>query len=139
MKQYILKIDASFSQDQLTSDDLFIFNILKIQWVGQLIGTKAYYGKQLILCLIDADKETVEQVIKNGLKRTLDDGTEETVNLSFNVKVMAVEDEKIDQALLLDYFLPEEVYNSETGEFDSVEIDDLTNRIQTYAGRSWIY
>ena len=53
--------------------------------------------------------------------------------------VVACEDEKIDQNLLLPYFDPVPKFNEKGEKVGEDPVLDLTNKIQHWAGKRWMY
>jgi hypothetical protein len=103
---------------------------------AMLIGTKPVDGKKLIFVSVDATAEQVEYLTNNDL---FDQETEEQIAFNLGWNVVATEDTPINQALLLPYFLDDAVYDPETEETTYTPITDLTGRVQTWAGKQWLY
>lgn len=100
MKQMILKID-----DDLTSEEI----PATIMSHGQLIGTKSYYNKILILVLSPIEPDDIEDL--------------------FECSVLAVEGKAIDQKPILKFMI----------DIDDEDVTDVTGKLQTFAGRNWLY
>jgi hypothetical protein len=103
---------------------------------AMLIGTKPVDGKKLIFVSVDATAEQVEYLTNNDL---FDQDTEEQIAFNLGWNVVATEDTPINQSLLLPYFLDDAVYDPETEETTYTPITDLTGRVQTWAGKQWLY
>lgn len=110
MKQMILKID-----DDLTPEELPGVIISQ----GQMVGTKSYYNKILILVLSSYEPDAIKDL--------------------FECSVLAVEGEKIDQEPILKFMMPWRAIDNEGNEIDPIPETDMTGRIQTIAGHHWLY
>lgn len=100
MKQMILKIDDDLAPEELPA---------AIMSQGQVIGTKSFYNKILILILTSSEPDELEEL--------------------FECSVLAVEGEKLNQSKILSFML----------DVDDEDVTDITGKLQTFAGRSWDY
>lgn len=115
MKQMILKIDNDADFDLMPEELRVTITQTKIQWPqGQMIGTKSYYNKRLILILSPIEPEAIESLIDD---------------FDLNWSLLAVEGETIFQKSLLGFMLDE----------DDEDVTDVTGKLQTFAGHSWSY
>lgn len=117
--QLILKVDEG--------QDLDLPN------AGRLVGTRSYYGKILVLALADPDQ--VKEINAGQYDKELDEWIKEPIK----AEIVAREDEQIDQSELLPYFVDVQVYDEESDEMITLPVEDLTDKIQTFAGRKWLY
>ena len=124
MKQMILKIDDDADFDLMDEELQETIKQSKISWPqGQMIGTKSYYNKRLVLILSPIEPEAILSLCDE---------------FDLNWSILAVEGEKIDQAPLLGFMSDLPVFDD--GEQIGVkEVLDLTGKLQTFAGRNWNY
>ena len=110
----------------------------------QLLGTKTVANKKLILIESTTLPEELETLTYDG-EETLDEEGNPISNngLSFDIEVLAVENEVVDQSLLLPYFEDVPTFElNEDGELvetGTEPVADLTDKLQIWAGRRWIY
>ena len=102
---------------------------------GRLVDTGVYLGKELRLINADIDVYQLEAVTNADLFD--DEGNQYGFNLDW--EVLAAQDEVIDQDLLLDYWLDKPVFDDEGNIIGTEPVSDLTGKIQTWAGKSWVY
>jgi len=115
MKQMILKIDDDADINLMPEDLRKAISKTKIQWPqGQLIGTKSYYNKRLILILSPIEPEEIESLFDD-------------FDLAWSI--LAVEGEIVDQKPILKFM--EDV--------DGEDVTDITGKLQIFAGHLWTY
>lgn len=106
---------------------------------GIMIGTQAVDGKQLVFINVDATREQIEAMTNADIFD--EDGNQIAFDLGW--EVLAVENEIVDQSLLLPYFVPVPVFEfDEDGEYTQTGtelVTDLTDKLQVWAGKSWLY
>jgi len=102
---------------------------------GRLVDTGVYLGKELRLINADIDATTLNAVTNNDLFD--DDGNQYGFDLDWDV--LAVENETVDQSVLLNYWLDKPVFDDEGDIIGTEPASDLTGKIQTWAGKSWVY
>jgi len=144
MIQMIVEIDENASFSEMPEDQQKAISGLNIQWPeSQMIGTKAVGGRKLILILSPVDGATLENYMNVEYVSGNDENGDPIIhNFGLNWNVLAEEGVKVNQDLLLPYFEPELVFSQdENGEpvSESVPITDLTNKLQVYAGKKWLY
>ena len=105
MKQMIVKVD----------DDFEIPEGLSLQTVGQLVGSKSWYNKILILCISDL---SVDELSDAGFD------------------VIAIEDEPLDIEEFTSHMNDIPEFDEEGEEIDSNPFSDLSS-IQTFSGKRW--
>jgi len=106
---------------------------------GKLAGTQAVDGYELKLVLCDSTSEQLQDIFDYGFQSTDENGDPILIDLELDWKVLADEESKIDQSLILPYFSPVPIFDEEGEQIDSEPVIDITGKIQTYAGRKWIY
>lgn len=139
MKQMILKIDeeADFS----LMPDLLKQAIAEgnIQWPqSQMVSTKSYYGKKLILVLTSLSKDTLNQWLTIGYPCMINK-VEKIVDFKLNWKILAVEGEVVDQSKILPFMVDLPRFNEQGEIIGYEEVVDLTGKLQTFSGREWTY
>ena len=102
---------------------------------GRLVDTGVYLGKELRLINADIDATTLNAVTNNDLFD--DDGNQYGFDLDWDV--LAVENETVDQSVLLNYWIDKPVFDDEGDIIGTEPVSDLTGKIQTWAGKSWVY
>jgi len=102
---------------------------------GRLVDTGVYLGKELRLINADIDATTLNAVTNNDLFD--EDGNQYGFDLDW--EVLAVENETVDQSVLLNYWLDTNVFDDEGDIIGTEPVSDLTGKIQTWAGKSWVY
>ena len=102
---------------------------------GRLVDTGVYLGKELRLINADIDATTLNAVTNNDLFD--EDGNQYGFDLDW--EVLAVENETVDQTELIDYWLDKPVFDDEGEIIGTEAVTDLTGKIQTWAGKSWVY
>ena len=107
---------------------------------GLMIGTQPVDGKQLVFINVDATREQIEAMTNADI---FDDETGEQIAFDLGWEVLAVENEIVDQSLLLPYFVDVPMFEiDEDGEYvqtGTQPVTDLTDKLQVWAGKSWIY
>ena len=108
---------------------------------GLMIGTQPVDGKQLVFINVDATREQIETMTSADI---FDDETGEQIAFDLGWEVLAVENETVDQSLLLPYFVDVPVFElDDDGEYmlqtGTEPVTDLTDKLQVWAGKSWIY
>lgn len=122
MKQMILKIDDDADFKTMPEELQAAISKTKIQWPQrQLIGTKNYYGKRLILILSSVGPDIIEVFF---------------LKFNLNWSILAIEGEAINQEPILK-FMEESIVTSEDGETYSEPVINITGKLQTFAGHSW--
>lgn len=125
MKQMILKIDDDADFSEMPEDLQEMIRLTKITWPqSQLIGTKSYYNKRLILILSPIEKDLIEALF---------------IKFDLNWTILAVEGEAVDQDPLLGFMVDSLVFNEDGDQTGTEEITDLTGKLQTFAGHMWLY
>ena len=102
---------------------------------GIMIGTQPVDGKQLLFINVEATREEVGYLTNNNDFN--DDGKQIAFDLGWNV--LAVENEIVDQSLLLPYFVDVPMFDEEGEQVGTEPVTDLTNKLQVWAGKQWIY
>ena len=102
---------------------------------GRLVDTGVYLGKELRLINADIDATTLNAVTNNDLFD--EDGNQYGFDLDWDV--LAVENETVDQSILLNYWIDKPVFDDEGDIIGTEPVSDLTGKIQTWAGKSWVY
>lgn len=101
----------------------------------KLVNTTAYNGFELQLIAVNLDIQTLEYLTNNDLFD--EDGFQYGYDLGW--QVVASENTQIDQDLLLPYFKDELTFDEDGEVNGSQPVTDLTGKIQTWAGRQWVY
>ena len=102
---------------------------------GIMIGTQPVDGKQLLFINVESSRLEVEALTNQNAFD--DDGKQVAFDLGWNV--LAVENEIVDQSLLLPYFVDVPVFDEEGEQVGTEPVTDLTNKLQVWAGKQWIY
>lgn len=132
MKQMILKIDSDVSFEELNPEVQEIITSLRITWPeAKMVGTKSYYGKQLILILCPVDGDTLSQWLSDGFEKIDDTGESFKIDLGLNWSVVAEEGKPLDHDEILKYIEDD----PDSGE----PVTDITGKLQTWAGHKWTY
>jgi hypothetical protein len=100
-----------------------------------MIGTQPIDGKQLLFINVKASRLEVEAMTSQNAFD--DDGKQVAFDLGWNV--LAVENEIVDQSLLLPYFVDALMFDEEGEQVGTEPVTDLTNKLQVWAGKQWIY
>lgn len=102
---------------------------------GVMIGTQPVDGKQLLFINVEANRDQIETMTSADIFD--EDGNQIAFDLGWNV--LAVENEIVDQSLLLPYFVDVPVFDEEGEQVGTEPVTDLTNKLQVWAGKSWLY
>jgi hypothetical protein len=102
---------------------------------GRLVNTGVYLGKELRLINADIDAVRLDTITNNDL---FDDESNQ-YGFDLDWDILAAQDKVIDQDLLLDYWLDKTVLDDEGNIIGTEPVTDLTGKIQTWAGKSWVY
>lgn len=108
----------------------------KGEWIEPImLGTEPLAGNKLIFAFAELDKTALETITNNDLF----DGDGIQYGWDLGWSVLAIEGESVDQSLLLPYFSDTPVFD-EAGELTgTTPVIDLTNKLQVWAGREWVY
>ena len=144
LNMMIVEIDELTTLDNLSDELKQALNSGMIQWPeNQMANTRIVDGKRLILILSHVKPNKLEQWLGDGFpyrsksdKRASDEL--ELVDLGVTWNILATEDKKIKQGDILPYIVDDISYN-ENDEPIYTPVTDLTGRLQTWAGRNWIY
>ncbi len=145
LNQMIVEIDELTTLDNLSDELQQAINQGFIQWPeNQMSNSRAVDGKRLILILSDVRPKKLERWISNGFKYRArhDKRAEEEldeVDLGISWKILAEEDKKIKQSDILPYIVDDAVYGEDGEVLFYAPVEDLTGRLQTWAGRNWKY
>lgn len=125
MMQMIIEIDEGTEFDTLPEEQQADVMSSNIQWPeSMMLGTAPLDGKIIILIATSASVEQIEAMIFNhGLEWA----------------VLAVENEEVDQSQLIPYYLDVPLFDEDGEQAGSESVEDLTGKIQTFAGKSWVY
>jgi len=124
MKQMIIKVDDDFAGFP---------EGLKLSTCGQLVGSRSYYNKILILVLSPYGILEIGNKLDDLKTRAIEMGEPE---IDFDYSVIAIEDEPLDIDEFANYMNDISVLDDEGEQIDSVEFSDLST-IQTFAGHQW--
>ena len=102
---------------------------------GRLVDTGVYEGKELRLINAEIDASTLNALTNNDL---FDEGDNQ-YGFDLDWDVLAAQDTAINQGLLIDYWLDKPVFNDEGDIIGTEPVTDLTGKIQTWAGKQWVY
>ena len=102
---------------------------------GLMIGTQPVDGKQLLFINVEASRLEVEAMTNQNAF----DDDEKQIAFDLDWNVLAVENEIIDQSLLLPYFVDIPLFDEEGEQVGTEPVTDLTNKLQVWAGKQWIY
>lgn len=136
MSMMILEISEGAEFDNMPESLQKAINKAGIVWPeSRLLGTSPANGKQLILINSMADKEQLTFLMNNDVFD--DDGNQIAFNLGWTV--LACENEPINQDLLMPYFDNVSIFDKEGNEIGTQPVTDLTNKLQHWAGKRWMY
>ena len=136
MSMMILEIQEGAELDDMPEPLQKAISDAGIEWPeSRIVGTSPVNGKQLILVNSLVDKEQLSFLMNND--EFDNNGTQVAFDLGW--KVLACEDEAVDQDLLLPYFDDVPVFDEEGKRTGSEPVTDLTNKLQHWAGKQWIY
>ena len=99
-----------------------------------IAGTQPVDGKELQLISANCTADELMELTNNDAFD--EEGNQIAFDLGWNI--VAVENEPINQALLLPYFSDVAVMG-EDEEITYETVTDLTGKIQTWAGKQWVY
>ena len=102
---------------------------------GRLVDTGVFEGRELRL--IDADIDAVTLYAITNHDSFDDDGNQYGWDLGWDV--LAAQDEVVEQYELIDYWLDTNVFDDEGDIIGTEPVTDLTGKIQTWAGKQWVY
>ncbi len=140
MIQYIIKLPENADINLLSEEAQAAIQAFKGQFPsGQLIGSQAVDGYELRLIMADIDGEQFNEVLTEGYPVVDEEGEETLVDLGLDWEVLAEEKKQIDQTKLLPYMLNLPVFDEEGEQTGSEPVTDLTNKLQTFAGKKWVY
>lgn len=95
------------------------------QWPEAIMpGTQPVGGKQIVLVYADAVRQQLESLIDA---------------FSLDWLIVAEESEQVNQAALLPFYIDAPVFDEEGKQTGAQPVTDLTDKIQVFAGRNWIY
>lgn len=136
MKMMILEIDAGAEFDTMPESLQAAIQKAKIKWPESImIGTEPVAGKQLVLILSGVDAATLTDLMNND--EFDDEGNQIKFDLGWTV--LAEEGEIVNQSSLLPYFSEVPVLD-DNGDLTGYEpVTDLTDKIQVWAGKKWVY
>jgi len=112
MKQMIIKVDDDF---------ISVPEGLALQTAGQLVGSKSWYNKILILCVSSLSAPELEA---------------EFLALDLSWSVVAIEGESLSLPEFKNYMSDIIEFNEDGEEISSSLFSDLST-IQTFAGKRW--
>jgi hypothetical protein len=144
LNMMIVEIDELTALDNLSDELQQAIEQGFIQWPeNQLSNTKVVDGKRLILILSYAKPNKLESWINEGFKfRAKGDRRPEeeleTIDLGITWNILATEDKKVKQEDILPYIVDDVTFDEEENPIYT-PVTDLTGRLQTWAGRNWIY
>lgn len=139
-RQMILKVDADYDLDDLPDVVKEAIDKGAIQWPeSQMIGTKTYYSKRLLLIMTILTRGELTSWLNNAYPSRDELGEPVNVDLGLDWKILAVEGETVEQETILKFMEDTPAFD-ENGEQIGVEdVIDLTGKLQTFAGHSWKY
>ena len=130
LKQMIVEIDELTEFNELSDELQQLITEGCIQWPqGQLHRSNVVDGKRLILILSHVPKDQLEDWITNGYNE---------VDLGISWRILAHEDEVIEQEEILPYIQDDISYN-EDGDVIFTPVMDLAGKLPTWSGRNWKY
>jgi len=95
------------------------------QWPETVMtGTQAAGGRQLVLVFAEASRAQLELLITAH---------------ALDWDIVAAEGEQINQVDLIPFFADVLTYDDEGNQTGSEPVTDLTDKIQVFSGRNWIY
>lgn len=138
LNMMIVEIDESADFELLSDNLKTALSKADIQWPEKtLTNTRAVNGRRLILILSSESVEVLGGWISNGYPVTID-GEESLIDLGIDWNILASEGETIDQSLILPFVVDDVTFDEEETP-TYTPVTDLTGRLQTWAGRNWIY
>ena len=133
---FIISVPVGLIFEDLPSKMQIAIRKYKGSFAAQKItGTSAYEDKELRLIYADLTKEQVLGFITDDLFD--EDGEQYSWDTGW--AILATENETVNQGLLLDYYDDILVYDEDGELLSTVAVTDLTNKIQTWAGKKWLY
>jgi len=141
MKQFILKIpEGTSAEDFSPAMKKAVKSVNAVFPSGRIVGTKAVDGYELKLIIASTTGEALNSLFEYGVHSFDKDGEPITTDLGLqDWAVLAEEGLQIDQGPILDYMVDVVSYDQEGDEISSEPVVDVTNKLQTYAGRKWTY
>jgi hypothetical protein len=117
---------------------------LCMQWPEKkMIGTKYIGNEQLSFVDIGCNAEKFCSYLNFTLKDEKGDAylneSGESVEITLDWDIVAAEHEQVDQSKLLPWFEPVPVFNEDGEQIDEEPVTDLTNKLQVWAGKKWIF
>lgn len=139
-RQMILKIDDDYDLDDLPVLMQEAIADGQIQWPeNQMIGTKSYYGKLLVLIMTKLSRGKLNKWLHGAYPSRDEDGKPVDVDLGLNWKILAVEGEAVDSETILKFMEDTPVFDEDGEQIGVEDVTDLTGKLQTFSGRSWTY
>ena len=125
MKQFIIKLPAGSKLEELNEVAQKAIKAFKGQFPsGVLVGSQAIDGCELKLIMADIEATVFQEQI-------------EAIGLEW--EILAFEGVSINQELILPYMLDTPLFDEDGKVSGSEPVLDVTGKLQTYAGRKWIY
>lgn len=121
---FILEVPEGLDVTEGPKDIQAAIKSVSGQWPEAIMpGTAAAGGRQLVLVYADATKAELESLI---------------ASFSLTWQVLACDSEPVNQLALIPFFL-DIVTIAEDGTETSEPVTDLTGKLQTFAGKNWIF
>lgn len=136
-RQMILKVDADYDLDDLPDIVKEAISVGAIQWPeSQMIGTKTYYSKRLLLIMTILTRGELTSWLNKAYPAKDGSGN---VDLGLDWKILAVEGEAVEQETILKFMVDTPVFDESGEQIGTEDVTDLTGKLQTFAGHRWTY
>lgn len=141
MKQMIIEVDEGANVYEMSESILKAMQELRIQFPdARMIGTKPVNGKQLTLIMAGVDGKTLQDLLDNGYPSSYDDNGEPVIEkFDLGWRIVAEEGVKVGAEKILPYMNDEPVYSDDGELIESKPATSIVGKLQTYAGKKWIY
>ena len=141
MKQFIIEVPEDESIEMLTDDVKAAMTKAKGQFASGLVsGTQAVNGYKLKLVMVDIELEAFEELLSTGTITTDElTGKDVITPLNLDWVIVASDGVTIKQSLILPYMIDTPLFDELGDIIGSEPVTDITDKLQTYSGRSWSY
>jgi hypothetical protein len=140
MIQFIVELPEDTKAELLSEDVKNVLQAFNAQLPDErLCNTKSVDGFELRLLMADVDPVTFQEVLALTYN-TVDENDEDvSIDLGLEWDLLANSAEKVDQELLIPYFVDNVIFDEDGEQIDSEPVTDITGKLQSFAGKKWIY
>jgi len=140
MIQFIVELPEGTKAELLTEDAKNVLQTVNAQLSDErLCNTKSLDGFELRLIMADVDPVTFQELLTTDYNTVDESGEDVSIDLNLDWTLLANSTEKVDQELLIPYFVDDVIFDEEGEQTGSEPVTDITGKLQTFAGKKWIY